>query len=186
MIVAAPLAKPMSVEEFLGWERRQELRYEFDGVQPVAMTGGTVAHSVIATNVVRALEERLSGPCRVFRGDLKVIVAGRVRYPDAVVTCAPIPDNADVVPEPLVIFEVLSASTAIIDRNIKAAEYWDTPSIMRYVLLEQTKAEATVLHRSGEGGSETVLSGPNSVLTLPEVGSDIPVAEFYRRIQLPT
>ena len=30
-----------TLEEFLDWERGQELRHEFDGVQPVAMTGGT-------------------------------------------------------------------------------------------------------------------------------------------------
>jgi hypothetical protein len=33
--------RPMTVDEFLAWERRQELRYEFDGFAPVAMTGGT-------------------------------------------------------------------------------------------------------------------------------------------------
>ena len=27
--------KPMSLAEFLEWEERQELRYEFDGVEPV-------------------------------------------------------------------------------------------------------------------------------------------------------
>jgi hypothetical protein len=32
----------MSLEQFLAWEERQPLRYEFDGFQPVAMTGGTV------------------------------------------------------------------------------------------------------------------------------------------------
>jgi hypothetical protein len=33
--------RSMTVDEFLAWERRQELRYEFDGSAPVAMTGGT-------------------------------------------------------------------------------------------------------------------------------------------------
>ena len=44
-MVAMNLAvrKPMSLAEFLEWEDRQELRYEFDGVEPSAMTGGTVA-----------------------------------------------------------------------------------------------------------------------------------------------
>jgi len=32
--------KPMTLAEFLEWEDRQELRYEFNGVEPVAMTGG--------------------------------------------------------------------------------------------------------------------------------------------------
>ena len=31
------LRKPMTLTEFLAWEERQELRYEFDGFQPVAV-----------------------------------------------------------------------------------------------------------------------------------------------------
>jgi hypothetical protein len=34
--------KPMSLAEFLEWEERQELCHEFDGVEPVAITGGSV------------------------------------------------------------------------------------------------------------------------------------------------
>jgi hypothetical protein len=33
--------KPMTLAELLAWEERRELRYDFDGVAPVAMTGGT-------------------------------------------------------------------------------------------------------------------------------------------------
>jgi hypothetical protein len=33
------LKKTWTLAEFLAWEERQELRFEFDGVQPVAMTG---------------------------------------------------------------------------------------------------------------------------------------------------
>ena len=123
-VMNVALRRPMSVDEFLAWERQQELRWEFDGLHPVAMTGGTVEHSVIATNLVRALEDRLKGkPCRAFRGDLKIMVAGRVRYPDAVVTCSPVPRGTDLVPDPVVVFEVLSASTATTDRIAKNEEY---------------------------------------------------------------
>ena len=30
--------KPLTLDEFLAWERSQPMRYEFDGTQPVAMT----------------------------------------------------------------------------------------------------------------------------------------------------
>ncbi len=91
----------MSLEEFLAWERGQEMRFEFDGFEPKAMSGGTFAHSQIATNPVEALRRRLrGGPCAAVRGDLKVIVNGRVRDPDAAVTRTPMPNSADVVPSP--------------------------------------------------------------------------------------
>ncbi|MGA3401934.1 MAG: hypothetical protein ABSC95_22190 [Acetobacteraceae bacterium] len=52
--------------QFLAWEERQPLRYEFDGFQPVAMTGGTIAHEAIGGTLRALLRERLRGkPCRV-------------------------------------------------------------------------------------------------------------------------
>jgi hypothetical protein len=41
------LRKPMTLAEFLAWEERQEMRFEFDGTEPVAMAGGTAAHAAI-------------------------------------------------------------------------------------------------------------------------------------------
>jgi hypothetical protein len=36
--MSAVLQRPMTLAEFLDWEEGQELRYEFDGFQPVAVT----------------------------------------------------------------------------------------------------------------------------------------------------
>lgn len=145
--------KPMTVEEFLEWERRQELRYEFDGFQAVAVTGGTANHAVIADNLRDGLRQRLKSPCRAFRSDLKVLVNGRVRYPDAVVTCSPVPGTADTVPNPVVVFEVLSPCTASVDRVTKNTEYESTSSIQRYVMLEQNQIAATVFYEMAADGS---------------------------------
>jgi hypothetical protein len=45
VVMNLAVRKRMSLAEFLEWEDRQELRYEFDRVEPVAMTGGTVGHA---------------------------------------------------------------------------------------------------------------------------------------------
>jgi hypothetical protein len=42
--MSVAMQMPMSLAEFLAWEEHRELRYEFDGLEPVAMTGGTIAH----------------------------------------------------------------------------------------------------------------------------------------------
>lgn len=159
----------MTVGEFLAWERGQELRCEFDGYQSIAMTGGTIEHSEIATNVVIALRERLrGGPCRVVRGDVKIIVAGRVRYPDVAVTCSPIDPGSDLLPNPVVLFEVLSASTERTDRTVKNDEYGATPSVQRYIVLEQTRRAVTVVARDGDDWTEypIITSG---TLAMPEI-----------------
>ena len=60
------LRKCMTLEQFLAWEIRQELRYEFDGANPVAMNGVRVEHAIIESNLNAALRDRLKGtPCRL-------------------------------------------------------------------------------------------------------------------------
>ena len=93
--------KLMTLDEFLAWEREQPDRHEFsDGVIRM-MTGGSLDHSTIASNLHRALSDRLrGGGCLAFRGDTKVIAAGNVRYPDVSVTCSSRTGGDDIVPEP--------------------------------------------------------------------------------------
>ena len=174
------LRKPMTLAEFLEWEERQELRYEFDGVGPVAMTRGTYGHSTIQGNLAAALGARLRGtPCRFQGSDLKFQVAeGHIRYPDGMVICSPVDRAATVVLDPVVVFEVLSPSTTRNDRIVKAREYQATPSVQRYVMLEQDSIGATVYARSRDTWTHEILIA-DSVLTLPEIGIELPLAELY-------
>jgi Uma2 family endonuclease len=179
------LRKPMTVEEFLAWEERQELRYEFDGFRPVARTGGTAAHAAIQRNLIIALGARLRGqPCKPYGSELKIAVAGRIRYPDAFVVCAPVPPRATVVTAPVVVFEILSDSTAGTDLITKNAEYRATASIQHYIILEQTAAAAMIFSRKAEDWLADPLFGADAVLRLPAIGLDIPLAEVYADIDL--
>ena len=178
------LSKPPTLEEFLAWERKQELRYEFNGWHTVAMTGGTVNHAVITDNAADALRRRLAPPCRAFTSNLKVLAAGSVRYPDVVVTCSPVDGSSDTLPNPVVVFEVLSPSTAAVDRLVKNEEYRNTPSIQRYVMLEQTRIGATVFARAGESWIGSVMLD-DATLEMPEIGVAVALAEFYRDVDLP-
>jgi len=172
--------KPMTLAEFLAWEERQEQRYEFDGTGPVAMTGGTAGHATLQANLAVALVGRLRGkPCKFYGSDLKIQVAGdHIRYPDGMVVCSPVARNAKVVGDPVVIFEVLSPSTTRNDRIVKAREYQATPSVQRYVMLEQDSIDATVHVRSQDGWSVLVLK-QDDVLSMPEIGVTLPLAELY-------
>jgi Uma2 family endonuclease len=180
--VPMPLAQnhaPMTVAEFLAWEENQELRWEFDGFAAVAMTGGTEAHELIRNNLVAALNTRLRGtPCRAYGSNLKIRVADRIRYPDAFVVCSPVAPRATVRDDPVVVFEVLSPGTARADRVEKMHEYWETPSILRYVLLEQDAVSAMAFVRDGAGWSGRVLWSGDTV-ALPEIGIELTLDELY-------
>ena len=174
------LRSSMTLEQFLAWEDRQELRYEFDGFQPVAMAGGTGAHAAIQRNLIFSLTSRLRGQsCLPFGSELKIKVVGRIRYPDAFVVCTPVPPDAKVVTDPVVVFEILSDSSANDDLVLKNAEYRATPSIQRYVVLQQTHAGATVFFRKGEDWLAEPVSGEGVMLRMLEIGIEIPLAELY-------
>jgi Uma2 family endonuclease len=134
MSIAQP--RPMTREQFLAWEAKQELRYEFDGFQPVAMTGGTAAHAVIQHNLHTVVGGRLGGgPCRFYGSDLKIETVNHFRYPDGFVVCSPVAPRATMVRDPVVIFEVLSDSTARTDLVTKNQEYAAIETVRRYIVL---------------------------------------------------
>jgi Uma2 family endonuclease len=182
--MSTAMRQPMTVEAFLEWEDRQPTRYEFDGFHVYAMTGGSAGHSRVQRNLIAELASRLKGKqCEPFGSELKLLVAGSVRYPDAFVVCSPVHDKATLVTDPVVVFEIISPSTSGVDRIIKNQEYRDTPSIQRYVILEQDRQAATVFGRDHGDWAGHVIAG-DADLAMPEIGISIPLAELYTGVEL--
>ena len=177
--------KTWTVNRFLHWASTQEGRYEFDGVRPVAMTGGTARHSRVTNNVQAALRTRLRGsPCSSYGPDLGIRTTGeRVRYPDALVTCTPFPDTDLLAPDPAVVFEVVSPTSGRTDRIEKVPEYAHVPSILRYVIVETRYPGLLVLHRtSGTDPWIAATLADGGILDIPELSILIPVAELYEGV----
>ena len=177
------LRHPVTLEEFLEWEESQPLRYEFDGHQAIAMTGGSAAHARIQRNLAIAVGGRLRGKqCEFFGSDLKIEVAGRIRYPDGFVTCTPLQPNDKIAREPVVIFEVLSGSTASTDITTKNAEYAATPSVQRYVMLAQDEISGTMFERIAGDWIGHMLTR-DTILRMPEIDIEVPIMEFYEDVE---
>jgi len=179
------LRKPMTQKEFFDWAEAQNGRYEFDGSQPIAMTGGDLGHSRLIRNVNRQLGNRLEGKrCESLGPDAGVATIGdTVRYPDAVVTCAKFNDRDRVVPNPVIVFEVVSPSSIRIDRIVKLREYQAVPTIRRYVIVEPDAIAITVFSRDHEGETFRATGlAEDDTLQLTEIGIDIPVAAIYEGI----
>jgi Uma2 family endonuclease len=175
----------MSLPQFLAWEEQQELRYEFDGLRPVAMTGGTAEHELIGGTLRALLRDSLRGrPCRVWGPTMKIEVVGRIRYPDAFVSCTPVPRGKTIIPAPVVVFEVLSGGTSRTDRIVKVREYQATDTIQRYVILEQDSIAATVFTRQGSDWIARALT-EGDTLAMPEIGVELPLADVYSDIDPP-
>ena len=180
--------RAMTRQDFLTWVENQEGRWEFDGLQPVAMTGGTNNHGRISGNLYFALRRRLGGACEAMTAEAGGVatVGNKVRYPDVTVTCSPVTGSDRLIPEPVLLFEVVSDSSARDDHGDKRIEYQTIPSVLRYVVVEQDREEVTVFHRSGSGAWLTFRLGGGDVLDMPEVGIEIPVSEMYERVTFGT
>jgi Uma2 family endonuclease len=180
-VMSARLAETWTLESFLAWEEEQEFKHEFDGFEPVAMAGGTDAHSGLQVNLAVAVGSRLRGrQCRFRNSDLKIRTAlGTARYPDGmVIRSAPDP-RATIVDDPTVVFEVLSDSSQGTDRIAKMAEYRATLSIQSYVMLEQQHVQATVFSRTGDGQWLGRVLRAGEVLALPEIDVEFLLDELY-------
>ena len=103
----------------------------------------------------------------------------KIRYPEAVVTCTKFGGRDRLIPNPVVVFEVLSDSTRNTDRFTKLREYHAVPSIRRYVLIEQEEIGITVHVRRADEPWTTTTLVEGSTLSLPEIGIELPLADLY-------
>ncbi len=183
--MSQPQHLPMTPEDYLAREARQEFKWEFDGVQPVARVGGTKAHSVVRMNLTTALTNRLAGkPCQPYGDEMKVRIGSKYRYSDALVSCTEFANSDTVAAAPVVIFEILSPSTSDTDKTAKLAEYLSLPSVQRYVMLEQNRIFATIVTRTSDGWG-LALAAEGGTLAMPEIGIEVPMAELYNRLTFP-
>ncbi len=177
--------RSMTRDEFFAWAQAEGGRHEFDGTQPVQMTGGSVAHSRICLNLQAALRRRLEGSsCECFGGDAGVGTVGQaVRYPDASVTRTHPSGEDYLLPEVVVVFEVVSKTSGRTDRIIKVREYQAVPSIRRYIIVERVSVGLTLCERANESSPWTVSTlVAGDTLDLPEAGIAVPVDEIYQGI----
>jgi Uma2 family endonuclease len=181
------LQKPWTQEAFFDWAEAQDIGYEFDGFEPVAMNGGFNTASAIGVNLIMALGNRLRGTgCRPLGPNAGVETINKaVRYPDALVTCSKLDPRERKVAGVVAIFEVVgrTADANRRDRITKVREYAGVASIRRYVIIESSTAGLTVMERGGgnDPWTTTVLT-IDDTLIMPEIGIEIPVAEIYEDI----
>ena len=133
--------QPMSLDEYLHFERAHPERHEYVAGDVYAMSGATLRHSRIVQNLSFRLMERVrGGPCEVHTHDLKVRVGNdRIYYPDLLVLCTPLPGDTLVVLEPCLIIEVTSPASARVDRGEKLESYRRLVSLEAYLVVDQRR-----------------------------------------------
>lgn len=187
--MAEPATKYMNLTEFLAWEEQQAERWEFVNGEAKMMTGGTMAHSLIASNIIASLRPALRGsPCRPNGSDLRLPIPqlGNSRYPDITVDCGEFDPNARDAARPTVIFEILSKSTGFFDVEHKVDEYATLPSVEQYICVAQSELRLMVWNRSGDKLVRTLpnITDPKAELSLPSLNVTLTMEEIYEGLDL--
>jgi len=174
----------LSPEDFLLGEDGALQKHEYLNGVVYAMAGGTIRHARISGNIFGLLSGGLRGkPCQPFNSDLLTRVRQgddlRFYYPDVSVVCESNALDERFQDKPVVIFEVLSESTARLDRGEKREAYLTIPTLRVLVLVETETMAVTLWRRVGESWAQEHASAPADVLALPEIECELPLAEIY-------
>ncbi len=144
-----------SEQEYLDGERHSELRHEYIDGQVYAMTGASRAHGLIVNALAYAMTPaaRRKG-CQLFTSDMKLRleIGGKTcfYYPDLLLSCDPQDREPYFSRSPCLIVEVLSESTARIDRREKLLAYQTLPSLQAYLLVEQEARRVELYRRAND------------------------------------
>ena len=180
-----------TLEEYLALERESEVRYEYWNGEVCAMSGGTLHHDRIMSNVFELLRTQLRRKgCEVFTNNMqiKVPAAPPYRYADGSVVCGQVEverfNNNDLLLNPVLLWEVLSPSTEAYDRGDKFTYYKSIPSFCEYLLIAQHRPHIThyVKQQDNAWAYEEVNDLDDS-LSLPSIECILRLSDVYRDVE---
>ncbi len=173
----------MDVAAFLIWAEGRDGRWELRDGQPVLMAPERAAHALIKLSAQIALRDgvrRAGLPCRVFPDGMTVRMNARTAFePDALVVCPPPTDlNTMEIPNPAIVVEVLSPSTAADDHGIKLDGYFSLGSVNHYLILDPDR-RVMIHHRRAHAGAIETRVLREGVVVLDPPGFEAQVAAFF-------
>lgn len=174
-----------ALAEYLEREGQSVQKHEYHNGDIVAMAGGTIAHSLLASNAVAELRGALRGKsCRAYNADLQVALSRtRYVYPDVTVVCGPITtfsEHTQAPNNPVLIVEVLSDATEKYDRGEKFRLYRQIPTFREYVLVTQDKPIVEVYYKLEDSvWRMSTYEGLDKTIRLESVDVDLSMREIY-------
>lgn len=187
-----------TVEEYFELERTSLEKHEYrDGQivaigEALAMSGGSIYHSLVIMNAGGELRGRLKGtPCRVYDSNLRVRVfrGALYSYPDLTVICGPAVLDADdrtgeTAMNPRTVVEVLSPPTEAYDRTTKFDRYRQIESFREYVLVAQHTPRVETFFRRDDGAwTFDVADGIQARVRMRSLDIELPLAEMYAGVE---
>ncbi|HMQ49972.1 MAG TPA: Uma2 family endonuclease [Saprospiraceae bacterium] len=182
--------KNMSLEAYIAFEERAEVRHEFNNGQLIPMPGTTDKHNDICLNLAIIFRHLLkASSCKVYMESVKVQISHRKHYtyPDIFVTCDERDqEDAYIKRYPLIIVEVASPSTKVYDKTDKFLDYRKIKSLRHYLVVD-TENELVECYSRKNGNSwvSEVYFTNTDLIALEALGINLPMSAIYDQIQTP-
>ncbi|MEE3715455.1 Uma2 family endonuclease [Tumidithrix elongata RA019] len=177
----------ISYTEYLSYEQESSIKHEFVNGQAFAMAGASETHNVIVGNLIAGIRPHLRGSgCRVFPSDMKLTVAAAdnaTYYPDVMVVCDRTDSDPYVKQKPCLLVEVLSQSTALLDRREKLFNYQKLPSLQEYVLVSQSEMQVELYRKDADGKWLVQSLHAGDTLHLGSIDLAIALSEIYEDVE---
>jgi Uma2 family endonuclease len=173
-----------SIKEYLTLEKDSLEKHEYYKGEIFAMAGAGARHNIISVNIISALAAGLKGKdCQPYGSDMRIHIPENslFTYPDISIICGDIItsiDNEDAVTQPVVIIEILSASTKDYDRGEKFRLYRAIRTLKEYILIDSESIHAERFAINDEGfwqlkeynsaEEEIIMTTVNVLLTLKD------------------
>jgi Uma2 family endonuclease len=182
----APKYNYISREDYLQWERASDLKHEYFDGHIIAMSGASLKHNAIAMNLYSDIGTFLKGKnCSMLPADMRVTNPSQdaYMYPDASIVCnepALEDDKFDTLTNPSVIFELLSPSTAGVDKGRKFFFYREIPSLKEYIMIDSTRRYIIAARRQSDNSwSFENIDDNQGILTVQTINFTITFQEIY-------
>ncbi|MDP2904065.1 MAG: Uma2 family endonuclease [Methylovulum sp.] len=159
----------LNEQDYLALEHAADTRHEYVDGQLYAMAGASERHNRIAGNVFFQLRAASrGGHCGVFISDMKLKLAWHKAYyyPDVMLVCNAHDNNGYYKQQPCFIAEVLSPSTANIDRREKLLAYQKIPSLRYYLLINANQSQVDYFVRDAQDEWQTAFLEADETLTI--------------------
>lgn len=186
-MVREPVRRYWTLEEYLEYEEEEGIRHEYIDGEIYAMSGGTDKHSAIIANALIEIGQQLRGTdCQIRTSDMRVKINESVYvYPDFSMVCGKL-EFADakhtMLTNPILVAEVISASSANYDKGAKADYYRSLPSLQAYMIIEQSKVAVQLYTRQNNSWSLQEFKKLDISIPLEMIGCHLPLSEIYRNI----
>ena len=203
MTLSLPPNRRYTVEEYLELEGKSpEGKFEYrEGIivnmrDALAMAGGSIEHCLINANAIGALHQRLKGgEYHVYSNDLRMriprrqltlsrmsrLFAGRSKP-----TCTQPPARPPQIHAGR-LWKLFLLPHKILTMAESSDLHREIPTLREYVVVWQSEARIQTFFRRDDGGwSFDAFAGRDAIARLVSLEIDLPLAEVYANVSLPT